>query len=301
MTYIDLMLFRTPGKKLAQLATKSDDALRTAKRVLPELETRGRQLPADTYFGGHVERKNVADEFRNVTHRMRTASESAQRFSLSNTDTAAGSSYYSVTSDAESARTGARRIQNTYTRLPERMDDNITRAVRRSESAVQELEHGNYGSDINRRRLAASNAAADLREGMHAMGDAQEGLSKLLAPFNRHDNLRFQAEYATSSASHYAGKAATMRGISAVAKEKAATISDAVRSIKFDVAGMAPGAATSQLDTRIAEQGDNLVNLVGVARNEPTPKFFAAQVAGAYGATAAVLGGTGYGAYKLSQ
>jgi hypothetical protein len=303
MGYIDLMLVRTPGKKLAKFAGGADKSLQKVANSLGRLDDLGRALKPDTLLGDHYARREALYRFSQTESVFAQGSNDAWNYAR--TDNPSLYSYENLITKADNAGDYAIDLRNRYSQLPERMLDSVGRAARRGESAENLLRNNNYGeAAAGQRRFAAQNAANDLRDGTNAMTDARFGLETKLGPYAEHDNVRFRVEYLAADARDRAA-VAFGAGMNIGSRTNAYKTSRALNAtageVDAAVQSLVPGQPVTQID-ELAKRGSAEANVaVEAARKVKTPKHFAAKVAAAYTGTIGVVAGVpaaGFVVYK---
>ncbi len=294
MGYIDLMIGRTPGRKIAQLAARASKGFNSVADDLPRLESLGKSLPHDPLFGAPHARTSARRAFANASDEFLDASNTARDFAYGRNS----NSLSWVISSATDAQTSARNLGHKYSQLPERMMDNVSRAQRRADSAVDYMERARYSDPQIQKRFAAD-ASHDLREGHLSMEDARYGLSRMLAPFNEHDSLRLSAESRTSSAASRASAAAKVDDVSDSVKALTSESARLAGEAKSAMLGHDPKMPTSSLAAQLNAVQAQLDSTRSAALLEPKPKNFGLKVAAARIGTLGVVGGAAGGTYYL--
>lgn len=295
MSYIDLMLMRTPGKKLAMYATRTKNALEGAGAVLPELERAGKSLPKAPMFGDAHGRAAVRSGFRSTASSFDTAASSAADFSFGHSY----KTFSSVLSDAEWAHTKVNRLLRTHD-VPRGIEREVQDATRYADDAVDELQSARW-ADEHMQRWAARDAADELRDGRHHMQDANREIQRLLQPYRAYDDARLGAEEGLDYAQTYARRGSGISKVSEKTRDLAATTLTRVEGARGDLIRMQPGDSAKGAIKGVQAARTSAEQTRGAALLEPRPPWFAAKVAAAYAGTAGVFGGTGYGIYRLSN
>ncbi len=297
MGYVDLLLFRTPGKRVAVFAERAAAGLKDSMRYHEVLESAARTVPLENLLGGPRSRASAREAFTTAARRFDSAIDGATAWATPYVNPT--TTFSAVIDQASTAGRAASVAADVRGGLPRRALEDADAAARAARTAADIMYPVQSSTDRTVLQRAANEALMPLRRGRTDMDSARSQVHEVLQPYHQYDEARLNTE----AGLEYAGERIAVAGkVSAVSAETQAAADMAVAKVDTAQAAMrsfAPRQSLSSVRTLTADAAVAVRDVADRGRREPMPPGFMLKVAGAYGVTLAAAGGAGYGIYRL--